>query len=317
AVRPDSAWMEEALWLHGPSAFDAAGVRPTFARASEAAQFPEGGYYFLGSDRHWLMLRCPNRFRHRPAHADLLHVDVWWKGMNLIQDPGTYSYNSQGHWNNGLVHTQVHSTVGVDGEDQMRHHSKFLFLRWARGSVWPMSGVPDGVIEGWEAVHDGYARLDDPVRHCRRVQRLPGDHWIVLDWLTSREIHQYRLHWLLLDVPYALSPDPGVAAGCQFKLVLQTPAGEYSLSTGGTEALRCNVVRADPTSTRGWVSRRYAHKDPALSVEAECRSQSVCLWTILGPGTVEISYQKGALLLRGNAWQREVAVAEPSRNGSR
>jgi len=38
------------------------------------------------------LLRYP-RFRFRPSHADVLHVDLWVDAVNVLRDGGTFSYH--------------------------------------------------------------------------------------------------------------------------------------------------------------------------------------------------------------------------------
>jgi hypothetical protein len=43
-----------------------------------------------------------------------------------------------------------------------------------------------------------------------------------------------------------------------------------------------SLVRADPNSTRGWRSRYYGHKEPAISVMIESNQKNVTFWTFFG-----------------------------------
>jgi len=43
-----------------------------------------------------------------------------------------------------------------------------------------------------------------------------------------------------------------------------------------------SIIRADPESTRGWRSRYYGHKEPALSVMLEADHPQVTFWTLFG-----------------------------------
>ncbi len=46
------------------------------------------GINFMGRIR-WGYLRI-GQFTNRPSHADQLHLDLWWRGMNIARDAGTY-----------------------------------------------------------------------------------------------------------------------------------------------------------------------------------------------------------------------------------
>ncbi|MDP1548530.1 MAG: hypothetical protein Q8L87_21155, partial [Anaerolineales bacterium] len=43
-----------------------------------------------------------------------------------------------------------------------------------------------------------------------------------------------------------------------------------------------SIVRADPNSTRGWRSRYYGHKEPAISLVLEANQTTVRFWTFFG-----------------------------------
>ena len=84
-----------------------------------------------GDENSWALIRA-GRYTRRPFQADQLHVDLWWQGINLARDAGTYLYNGSPPWNNGFAGTAVHNTVTVDNHDQMRRAGRFLWLDWAQ-----------------------------------------------------------------------------------------------------------------------------------------------------------------------------------------
>jgi hypothetical protein len=43
-----------------------------------------------------------------------------------------------------------------------------------------------------------------------------------------------------------------------------------------------SLARADPNSTRGWRSRYYGHKEPAISVMLETYQSQVYFWSFFG-----------------------------------
>ena len=93
--------------------------------------FDQGGYCFLSdtaSDTE-LYLRYP-RFRFRPGQADLLHLDLWHQGKNIVRDGGSFSYNTSEPWQSYFPGTASHSTVQFDDRDQMPRVSRFLFSNW-------------------------------------------------------------------------------------------------------------------------------------------------------------------------------------------
>ena len=295
---PSGPWDEDLLWLFGPSALDA----PIEAPAQTDLAAPEGGCYTLRSASGFAFMRCGS-FRHRPSQADLLHVDLWQRGQNVALDAGTYSYNAPAPWDNVLAGSAFHNTVTVDGLDQMERAGRFLWLPWARATARCQLRSAAGALAYWEGEHDGYSRLKDPVSHRRAVVQLGAEHWLVLDSLTSAAAHRYRLHWLLADAPWQWDE----AAG---RLALDTPQGAYGISLGTTAgaAASYSLARAQSHSPRGWQAPYYGVRIPALSLEMTATDAGVQMWTVFGPGTVEVIAQDTDLLVHGEAWQARLAL---------
>jgi len=69
--------------------------------------------------------------RFRPGHADLLHLDLWLEGKNLLRDGGTGAYNpEQRDWIGYFQGAAAHNLISFDGEDQMPRLGPFLLTRW-------------------------------------------------------------------------------------------------------------------------------------------------------------------------------------------
>src|SRR6267154_2367657 len=97
------SWNEPALWF---------GIKPTAEKNSEpipsSPPSRESRYFRLGDKNSWAMIRA-GQYTRRPFQADQLHVDLWWQGVNLAIDAGTYLYNGPPPWNNGFACTAVHN----------------------------------------------------------------------------------------------------------------------------------------------------------------------------------------------------------------
>ncbi|HTX78094.1 MAG TPA: alginate lyase family protein, partial [Longilinea sp.] len=169
----------------------------------------------LGDDHTWAALRTVH-FTARPAHADQLHVDLWWHGQPIILDAGTFQYNAVPPWDNALATTAVHNTVTVDGRDQMQRAGRFLWLDWAQATL--VSAEPNAM----SADHNGYRKLG--IRHQRRLEWQPTSRWLITDTLlptgSAVREHIFRLHWLLPDWPWKLEEET---------LELTPPAGKFTL----------------------------------------------------------------------------------------
>jgi asparagine synthase (glutamine-hydrolysing) len=229
--------------------------------------FPDGGVYLLRSTNGKAIIYCRD-FRSRPSHADQLHVDLWLVGQNIACDAGTYLYSGKGVWRNGLAKTSVHNTVTVDHQDQMKIVSRFTWTDWSKGKVLRHDE------KTWQGEHNGYKRLVDPIHHKRTVSSLGEDRWLIVDYLTGKRNHRYALHWLLGNLPFEQGDD---------FIVLSLDSLKYKMQVGLMNGRSTfSVVRADPDTTRGWRSRYYGDKEPAISALLETNQPSVCFWTFFG-----------------------------------
>jgi hypothetical protein len=292
----EGCWDEDLLWLFGerPLETEVKGSPPL--RSDFAA--PESGYYSLRSDNGFLFTRC-GRFRHRPAHADLLHVDLWWKGVNIACDGGSYSYNAPSPWNEGLGATRFHNCATVEDRSQMTRVGRFQWLPWASGTTVRRAESEAGGLAYLEGTHNGYERLSPPVTYRRGCLQATGGLWVVLDWMQCRSPRTFRLHWHFPDLKYDWDESRRV-------LRLDTSSGPcHVLFLGDALQARFGLVRADPEGQRGWRSLHYNSRVPALSLSAEVRSTSARFVTVfsdqsLAAGVVD----KGIVIELGTAQLR-------------
>jgi hypothetical protein len=274
ALQP-GPWDEAALWLCGKSAKATnreSGDRKAAYRVASAA-----GYHRVGTSNSWALVRA-GHYRRRPFQADQLHVDLWWHGLNLARDAGTYLYNGEPPWNNGLAGTAVHNTVMVDRRDQMRRAGRFLWLDWAQASGRSFSTPLSASLSKtsadspncFEGEHDGYRLIG--VKHRRTVQCVIEDAWVIVDDLLGAGDHELRLHWLLPDLPsevIADSPFCGVLSSDEVRFlwnVFSSSPGSAALIRGG-RILAGNIdFRDREEDLLGWESPTYGELCPAISL---------------------------------------------------
>ena len=275
----EGEWDEDVFWLCGeraliPNPSPEGGREFPSPEGRGARGEGEGGTYILRNTNSRAIIRCTD-YQSRPSHADQLHMDLWMGSDNIAIDAGTYLYSGEGVWRNGLAHTSAHNTVIVDGKDQMSMASRFTWTDWAKGNVLQQKE------NLWQGEHDGYK----PVRHKRTVMALEGDRWWVIDVMTANEPHHYSLHWLLNAAPFK-----------EYKnsIHLKYESSTYKVQTGLSEGEGAlSIVRADPNSTRGWRSRYYGHKEPAISLLLEANQSKACFWTFFG-------FEGDIVILSGN-----------------
>ncbi len=264
---PPGPWDELGLWLG-----QAVGPPHTVYPRKTVPESP--AVLRLGDAESWGTIRAVH-FKGRPAHADQLHVDLWWRGENIALDAGTFRYTAPAPWDNALSHTSLHNTVEVNGQDQMRRAGRFLWLDWAQAEVVKTDGLPALTIAGR---HNGYTRLG--VMHQRTLKWEAPSRWLVTDQIlpvpsrrldvTPGAVCTARLHWLLPDWPWSLDGST---------ITLTHPSGgRFSLSLSATVSQHAQaepllLVRAGEVlagqgkakPVQGWFSPTYNVKLSALS----------------------------------------------------
>jgi asparagine synthase (glutamine-hydrolysing) len=277
-------WDEEAVWYFGASALDL----PLRKRVAISRSLMPTGYHVLRGNlpESFGAFRCgniPDRF----SQIDMLHLDLWWNGHNVLVDGGTYRYNGAPTWHNHFLRTECHNTLNLDGRDQMLHFRQFktLFRTEARllnfedNAQW-------GTLEG---EHYGYRREQHCI-HRRAILFLKDDVWIVADTVKGEGVHTARIQWLGGDFPWTFD------AACA-RLVLKTPAGPFSVSVfdeAGVPSPGTDVQCGSDHPPRGWQSRSYGEKVAVPSLAATATGPvPLSFVTILCVGIPEVSVLNG------------------------
>jgi asparagine synthase (glutamine-hydrolysing) len=268
-------WDEMATWFCGPDALDLPLRKPSRSSVS----FSYTGYHVLRGRQteNFGTFRC-GKILDRFSQIDMLHLDVWWRGHNVLVDPGSYLYNGPDKWHNHFVRTESHNTVQVDDRDQMLHFRKFKSLYWTSAKLLSFEDNPDWTLCVGE--HYGYQRHSGCCVHKRSVLFLKDDFWVVVDRMEGFGTHRIRLHWLGGDFPYR----PGLDG--QSSLQLETPDGPFHLGVFNAvgQPLSGEIVAGQDDPPRGWLSRYYAEKIPVPSLSTEVsRELPLTLVSLLGP----------------------------------
>jgi hypothetical protein len=243
-------WDEKMLWVFGDQSL-AAPAEPAVQSRSYAGA--DGGYYVLRGPNSWAMTRC-HSFRTRPSQADMLHVDLWHGGRNILRDAGSYMYYCQQPWRHWFDSTAAHNTVTLDGQDQMVKGPQFLWFKWTRSKLIRFATSADGKLGFFAGEHYGYRRLGGDVVHRRSICRI-DDAYVVIDDLLGSGLHdvalRWRLHpgqWTREGKTWSCAPDGQEAVSIE----LACPPGmSVRLAEG-----------AETPEVEGWESLYYAEKTP-------------------------------------------------------
>ncbi|MDA8108924.1 MAG: alginate lyase family protein [Betaproteobacteria bacterium] len=255
---------DKSRWLLGDSAARRFDALPYAGAQRLRRAFPEGGYYVLGRDfgtpREVKLVADAGPLGYLSiaahGHADALAFTLSAGGRELLVDPGTYAYHCDARWRAYFRGTAAHNTLRVDGRDQSVPGGNFLWRAHARAACERFEVA--GEREVFEATHDGYLRLRDPVRHRRRIE-LDGRalRIEVIDALQCAAPHWVEIHWHLAPECVASACGHAVEVACaNVRLRVECPCE--------LEAPKVIAGQNDPPL--GWVSRGLDEKTPSPTI---------------------------------------------------
>ena len=254
-------WDEMSAWLFGPEVL----ALPLRQPERRSISF-SGGYHVLrGQDeRSFATFRC-GTLLDRYSQIDMLQLDIYWKGHNVLVDAGSYLYNGPQDWHEYFCRTASHNTVQVDGYDQMVHLRRFKNVYNTRAPLLRFEDRPDWTL--CEGEHYGFKRRSGSCVHRRSVLFVKDDMWIVVDRVLGQGNHNVRLHWLAGEFPFLVDEE--------YSLELNTPDGLFTVSSFDETArpLPASAVAGASDPPRGWMSRHYAHKVPVPSFAVERKGE--------------------------------------------
>lgn len=229
-------WDEEARWF---------GLTPTPGRAALATA-REAGHHHVhrGHSSHAVLRAGP--LRHRPSHADQLHVDIWIDGTNVALDPGSYRYTAPAPWGNALADEAVHNVPRLPRHPQAIRRGRFFWIWWreARVVATLRSSKVDATLA--ELTLPGNLSL-------RRLLVRLGDLHVVVDRCSDPGA---LVRWNF-PAEVQLKREPGATT-----IVGDTWHGR--LSHSGT----ARVGQSDPSDpTSGWASPTYGVRRPCKAIE--------------------------------------------------
>lgn len=99
---------------------------PPLDQKNGILKFPNSGYYLIRENDSLTFVRCGN-FKNK-CTPDQLHLDIWYKGVNLLLDGGSYRYNSSIDDVRYFSGTESHNTIMIGDNDQMLKGPRFMWF---------------------------------------------------------------------------------------------------------------------------------------------------------------------------------------------
>lgn len=278
-----NAWGREAAEL--PNIGDSDGgyaltphLRISFelGKPDEIRLFPNAGYTVchLEADARLRVIVDHGALGMPPScghgHADALSVLMSSGGIDLLIDPGTYGYNLGAEWRRYFKSTRAHNTVTVDGRDQARQESAFLWSgAYEAQLVEPPRGAGE-ILTRLVARHDGYLHLN--VIHSRTIALHRNGLLIVHDRLEGQGEHELELNWHFGVQSVVFSPD----------------ANELHCPTGH----RLKIFGGACTLQHGWQSQNYGSKKQIPVARTVWRGRLPHQFaTFIVPNGVEVDFE--------------------------
>ncbi len=249
-------WREEAWWL-GLERGKVGGGPDGPVPGPRLHEFPDGGLQILKMGSQMALFRCgPNR--NRPIQADMMHVDYWWAGHNLLMDPGTYKYNTDRAHRDYFSGARGHNTITLDGRDPMVRGGRFLWLDWTQGRITDREVSKDCLQVTGE--HQGFGTHT----HQRRI-RMTAQGLEIIDSIVGDPVVEVRLHWLARAEGFTLEGSRG-----EFQL----PGGRMAAFTVACDhEFQVEAWRDAREIPAGVISEIYGDLSEAVSVVAKARGK--------------------------------------------
>lgn len=284
---PPGPWDEEAAWLFGPACLDLPLKPPLLTSAS----FVHSGFHVWRSrddSGTFVAFRCGS-VQERFSQIDMLHVDVFCRGENVLVDGGSYLYNGDQAWHDYFLETASHNTITIDGRDQMLHYRKFKNLYQTQARLLSVDTHGDWTVLVGE--HLGYRRHPGACIHRRAVAAHTSGACVIRDSVLGSGEHIIRVHWLAGPFPWHHDVDAG-------GLTLDTPSGAFRLLMRHEDGRvpDSTIASGIESPPRGWLSRYYAERLAVPSLAAEFRGRCPTgIVTAFGPDlqSVDVGHSGG------------------------
>lgn len=175
-------WDEDVFWFR---ATQLKGYNfPALKHKEGWSTFEIGGYFVLREPETVTFIRCGSH-KDRPAQADNLHIDIWYKGHNILFDGGSYKYNTDASTLKYFMGTESHNTIMLDNYDQMLKGSRFIWYNWTQALKSETREEENAYC--FEGTISAFRELNSNIRHTRKLIKPKGQpHWIIEDKISGK-----------------------------------------------------------------------------------------------------------------------------------
>jgi hypothetical protein len=152
-------------------------------------EFKTGGYDIIREKDALTFIRCGS-YKDRPSQADNLHIDIWYKGENIIADAGSYKYNTDKEILKYFMGTASHNTVMIDDHDQMKKGSRFIWYYWTQCVHTQFK--EDATSYKFTGTVAAFKHINKEIKHTRTIIKTKNKpQWFIEDKITSKPDNIY------------------------------------------------------------------------------------------------------------------------------
>jgi len=146
--------------------------------------FNLGGYYIFREIDTLTFIRCGNH-KDRPSQADNLHLDIWYKGENILLDAGSYKYNTDQETLKYFMGTASHNTIMLDDYDQMKKGTRFIWYYWTQAKEAVIEESNDSYY--FKGAVSAFTFVSKNIIHQREVVKEKGrPYWTIRDRVINK-----------------------------------------------------------------------------------------------------------------------------------
>ena len=199
-------------------------------------KFEKSGFYLIREEDTLSFVRC-GLFK-KNGSTDQLHLDVWYKGKNVLMDGGSYMYNTDEATVRYFAGTEAHNTIMIGDYDQMQKGMRFIWF-------YPPTLISSNLYEKeedyfFEGEINAFKQIAEGIIVQRVIKKKKGiPEWTVIDTVK------------------------GVPSSMIFRQLWHT---DY------VTTFKSNGERRD---TGGWTSDYYGVKRPISQIEFQTNGNSI------------------------------------------
>ena len=236
--------LEDAKWIGGSIPKN----RQTFDKIEKQyglVKFEKSGYNLIREKDTLTFIRC-GLFKTNGS-TDQLHLDVWYKGQNVLMDGGSYMYNTDDKTVRYFAGTEAHNTLMLGDNDQMQKGMRFIWF-------YPPTLIKADMYEDDDAyVFEGKVNAFKQINDSITIQRVVKKKKETPEWIITDTVDGAPADIIKRQLWH--TEDRSKPQDCSFKINFESDGERF-----GKE---------------GWTSDYYGVKRPISQIEFQTKENKI------------------------------------------